>query len=97
MTPAGSISLSQKYLPNLVDGTGDKTLDIFSTSKNLWERVTEGRCCLDGWEADLSWNDSKNKKDEEPKYSTWKHKIQQITFNLFFFLLVLTYQCSRCL
>lgn len=60
MTPADSISLSQKYFPNLVDGTGDKTLYIFSISKNLWERVTEGRCCLDGWEADLSWKKIKS-------------------------------------
>lgn len=98
MTPAGSINLSQKYFPNLVDGTGDKTLDIFSTSKNLWERVTEGRCCLDGWEADLSWNDSKHKKRWRAKIF---HLVSQNTANnlqaFFFFWLVLTYQCSRCL
>lgn len=40
--------------PNLVYGAGDETLYILSASENLWERATEGRRCLDGWEADLS-------------------------------------------
>lgn len=80
ITLAGSINKSLKCFPNLVNGTGDETLYIFSTSKNLRERVTEGWCCLDGWEGDLSWNDSKNKHDKKPGGHTLSQKIQQIPF-----------------
>lgn len=40
--------------PDLVYGAGDETLYVLSASEDVWERVTEGRCCLDGWKADLS-------------------------------------------
>lgn len=66
--------MSLKCFPNLVDGAGDETLYIFSTSKYLRERVTEGGCCLDGWEADLSWNESNNKCDKKAWDHAWSQK-----------------------
>lgn len=56
--------------PDLVYGARDETLYVLSASKDLWERVTEGWGCLDGWEADLTWTE-KNNKDHKilTKYS----------------------------
>ena len=46
---------------HLVNGTRDETLNILPSFEDLWERTTEGRCGLDGWEADFpfkkrQWN-----------------------------------------
>lgn len=46
--------LSSLDLPDLVDGTGDETLEIFPVLEDLWEGAAEGRSRLDGREADLS-------------------------------------------